>query len=211
MHKKIIAICAALVALAVVPAMASASPVLTEGGVAVATGSSIVATQDGNIVFTSSLGPVTCVKSTLSGTVSSNTGKLIEGNISSATFTNETGGDCTSSWAGEVKVTPEGLPWCIKTTSTTADTFLIRGGGCSAAEAPLTFTLDFTAGGFSCKYSRTGGVSGTFNTNVTPATLTANATEFIGVAGNGGLCPSKGTLDAKYTLETSNGTGLSIS
>jgi len=210
MYKKILAVCAALMAFAVLPAMASASPALTEHGVAVATGVEITATNDENIVFNSSLGPVTCVKSTLHGKLTVNSGKLIEGDIEKATFTNATGGDCVSSWAGEVKVTPEGLPWCIKTTAT-ADTFLIRGAACTAAETPLTFTLDFTSGGFSCKYSRTGGISGTFTTGGTQATLTANASEFIGAAGNGGLCPSKGTLNAKYTLETSNGTELEIS
>jgi len=209
MAKKIFSICAALIAFAVAPVAASASPLLTEGGAAVAPGTEITATQDGNIVFTSSLGPLTCPKSPLYVKLSFNSGKLIEGNVENAIFANETGGDCTSSWAGEINYTVNNLPWCIKTTSTT-DAFVLRGGGCSEVEKEVQITMDYTSGGFSCKYSRTSGISGTFNTNVTPTTLMFNTTEIVGASTNGGLCPNKWTLDAKYTLETSNGTGLSI-
>jgi hypothetical protein len=211
MAKKILAICAALVALAVVPAMASASPALQEGGVNVAVGSGVTATSTTSMVFTSSLGNVTCAKSTLHGTVATNSGKLIEGTITSASFTNSTGGPCTS-WAGETTVTPEvsaASHWCIKTTSTTEDKWQLRGGGCAQAEKALTFTLHFP--GFTCKFSKaSGGVTGTYKTGVAPAPLTSTAAEFALVEG-GFLCPSKGTLDpATYELETTNGTGLAI-
>jgi hypothetical protein len=204
MHKKILAICAALVAFAVAPAMASASPVLQEGGVNVATGSGITATAS-NVLFTSSLGTVTCTKAVLHGKVSTNSGKLIEGNVESATFTNNTGGPCTS-WAGETTVTPENLPWCVQTTSTTNHTFKIRGGGCGAAEKNLQFTLHFP--GFSCKFSKSGGVTGTYTTGT--GTLNSSAAEFALIEG-GFFCPSSGTLDATtWHLETSNGTALAI-
>jgi hypothetical protein len=204
MHKKILALCAALVALAVTPAMASASPVLQEGGVNVAVGSSITATAT-TVQFTSNLGTVTCAKSVLHGKVSANTGKLVEGNVEKATFTNNEGGACES-WAGAVTVTTENLPWCVQTTSTTADTFKIRGGGCGAAEKNLQFTLDFP--GFSCKFSKAGGVTGTYKTGT--GTLDSTSAVFSLIEG-GFFCPSSGTLDPEtYHLETSNGTALAI-
>jgi hypothetical protein len=213
MAKKILAICAALVAFAALPAAASASPVLQEGGVNVATGSGVKAVSTGSMIFRSSLGDVICTESILHGTVVTNTGKLIEGTITGAIFANkENTGDCES-WAGEVRVTPEvssASHWCIKTTSTTEDKWQLRGGGCAQAEKALAFTLDFTAG-FTCKFSKaSGGVTGTYKTGVTPAPLTSTASEFVLLEG-GFLCPSKGTLDpATYTLVTTNGTGLTI-
>jgi hypothetical protein len=209
MAKKILAICAALVAFAALPAVASASPVLQEGGVNVATGSGITATNSGPVVFKSSLGNVTCSNSVMHGTLVTNSGKLIEGTITSASWTGANGAPCES-WAGDTTVTPvltstESTKhhWCIKTTSTTEDKWQLRGGGCAQAEGTLAFTLDFP--GFSCKFSRAanlGGVTGTYETGKTPAPLKSTATEFLLIEG-GFLCPSKGTLEpATYTLET---------
>jgi hypothetical protein len=200
MHKKILAICAALVAFAVAPAMASASPVLQEGGATVATGSTITATNDGNIVFTSNLGPVTCTESDLHGKVVTNSGKLIEGTIEAALFKG------CHSWAGSVTVTPENLHWCIK--SGAFGSFTLRGGGCNEAQRALMFTLDFSFG--QCTFERTSAVNGTYNSGTTPVTLLLTGEpEFVRVSGGFG-CPSFGKLHAAYWLETTNGTGLTI-
>jgi hypothetical protein len=200
MHKKILAICAALVALAVVPAMASASPVLQEGGTTVATGSTITATNSGNTVLTSNLGSVTCTNSDMHGKVATNSGKLIEGTIESASFTN------CSSWAGSVIVTVEGLHWCIN--SGTLGSFTLRGGGCNEGQRALKFTLHFSFG--SCTFERTSSVGGTYKAGETPAKLTLTGEpEFVRTVGGFG-CPSFGKLHAAYNLTTTNGTGLTI-
>src|SRR4051794_2322286 len=63
MHKKILGICAALVALAafaIAPAMAAASPHLTEGGTPVAVGSKITATGLNSSEFSSGFINVSC-------------------------------------------------------------------------------------------------------------------------------------------------------
>ena len=64
MHKKLIAACVSLVALAALamPALASASPVLTtSAGATVATGTAIKATLS-SWIFTTGSGNVTCTK-----------------------------------------------------------------------------------------------------------------------------------------------------
>ena len=211
MHRNILAICAALVAFAVAPAMASASPVLQESGVNVATGTKIVATNEGNTIFSTNLGNVTCTGSTLTGTLTTNSGKLIEGDLESASYTGSgAGGDCTTAFAGDVKVTVTSLPWCIKTTSTTADTWEIRGGNCNEAARSLTFVLDFTSSGAECKYQRSA-VTGTYTTGGAQAVLTTGASQtFSGETGNSFICPSSGNVEMSYKLETENGTALQI-
>jgi len=210
MHKKILAICAALVALAVVPAAASASPVLTtSAGATVATGSKLTAVNNGSIVFTGSNGVnVTCSSSTMGGQVKTNSGTLIEGTIESATFTGAGGGKCSSNGLGEVGVTVPGLKagtshWCIKTTKT-ADAFELIGANCGTASGTLTFILHTAVG--ECQYTRTSSVTGTFTTNVVPATLTLGGEPEFTRENSNALCPSSGKLHAKYDL-----TGYKIS
>jgi len=207
MHKKILAICAALVALAVVPAAASASPVLTDtAGKAVSVGSKITATNDESIVFTGSNGVnVTCAHSEMTGTVHANTGTLIEGTIEGATFTGTGGGKCSSNGLGEVTVTIPALKdqggtghWCIKTTKTTHQ-WELQGRACtSTAAQTLTFILHTAVG--ECIYDRTTSVVGTFTTNVVPATLAMTGEPEFTRENSNVFCPSSGKLDAKYNL-----------
>jgi hypothetical protein len=204
MAKKILAICAALVAfaaMAAAPAFASPNLTLRENGVSVPTGSLIQATQEGNIVFNTGVGPVTCTTSTLTGKVTTNSGTEVAGNVEKASFTG-TGaeGKCTTAFIGDVKVDPEALPWCIKAGGKLAtDTFEIRGGGCSESSKSLQFTL---TGSATCTYTRAN-VTGSYNTTGTQAILTIGASQtFNGVAGNSFICPSSGTLVGKYKLET---------
>jgi len=208
MQKKILAICAALVVFGLVPANASAFKQLVEGaGNPVKAGSEITATNVGNTVLTSSAGPVECAVSKMHGTVTKNEAGAIEGDISTATFEGATAGSkCTGSFgATGVKVTS--LPWCVKQSKTTG-TYELRGGTCSEAAKPLTFTLETSFFG-NCNYERTTPVTGKMTNNsvggVTSAHLNAEKVVFTRTSG---FCPAAGELDMTYKLETSNGTAL---
>jgi len=86
----------ALIAFAAVPALASASPVLTRAGVAVATGSAITG-QSTTVLFTTSSGTITCQTADLAGTLTKNNGTEVEGEITSASYTGTgTSGRCNS-------------------------------------------------------------------------------------------------------------------
>jgi hypothetical protein len=214
MSKKIITSVASLVALAAfmaVPAIASASPVLTESGSAVATGQKILATNSGNILLTTSSGTVTCTKSQMTGTLVTNSGSNIEGTIESGSWKGEgTEERCKSTFlfSPQFKVTPEGFHWCI--TSSTVGSATVRGGACNAGAANLSFTLDSSFG--NCKYSRAS-VAATYSTGVTPVKLTIAAGQTFTLVEGGEICPGTGTLSGAYTLETdvSPFTGLSVS
>jgi hypothetical protein len=222
MQKKLITSVASLVALAafmVVPALASASPVLTENGVALATGVKIQGTSTTSIVFDtgSSSTTVTCAKSVLTGSVIKNKENHIEGTITAASFTNATGGECSSP-LGAVNVTTEiaTVDWCITAGgSLAADTFTTRAGACGAAAKPLNFTLHVTTflGTITCKYTRAAAspVQGSFTTGGADAILSFSSQAFAPVAGNPGSCPGEGKLNGSYTLETDGGAGIVIS
>jgi hypothetical protein len=222
MAKKILAICAALVAFAAVPAMASASPELqTSGGVKVATGTAIKATNNGNVVFTTGSGNITCTAASMTGEVVENSGGNIKGTIKTASFTGNHDGttNCVTTIFGitMVKVTPENLHWCL--TSTTLGAWAIGGGGCSEAAKALQFTLDAfnsnTEAIGTCIYERTttsGPINGTNNTGTSPLELTVTGGNVFTRTGGtlGALCPASGTLDAKFKVQTSTGGELKV-
>jgi|SRR5215218_8213511 len=214
MHKKLITACLALVAfaaMAVVPALASASPVLTNGSTAVTTGTKIIGKNTGNTKFTTSLGTVECTNAKMTGTLTTNSGTSIEGNIETAEFNNGVGNPCTTSFLGNVTVTPKKLPWCLKAKSTfTADTFQLSSGAC-AGGGTMEFTLDSTTVG-ECTYVSTGTppITGTFTTG-TGTLKTEKQGAFTKSAG-GSFCPSGGELDMTFDLYTDTGeTALKIS
>lgn len=203
MGKKIIGavIAVALVAFAAVPALASASPVLTNPpGTAVPVGTAIVGTNIGNTVMTTSLGNIECQKSTVTGKVTKNNGTEIEGNIESASFTGSgSGGACTTAFLGDVTVTPKKLPWCLKANAKIGtDKFNLTSGACGGGGV-MEFTLDTAIAG-ECTYTKSA-VEGTYTTGGTQAVLTVSEQEFKKSAG-GFLCPSTGKLDMKFGLET---------
>jgi hypothetical protein len=206
MYRKLITACMALAAFGafvVMPSVASASPVLTHpAGTPVPVNTKIVGTLEPGTesIFTSSLGNINCTHATLTGTVASNTGSHIAGDISSAVWGGSEAETKCKSWAGAVKPTPTGLPWCITATGT-KHTFTVRGGKCSEAAKPLSFTLDFPS--FTCGYERTTPVNGTFTTG-TPSTLKIADQGFARVHG-GFLCPSEGRLDMGFYLYTDDG------
>jgi hypothetical protein len=198
MAKKILALCAALVAFAVVPAVAAASPELTHPtGTTLPTGTKIKATNVGNTQMTSSAGTITCTTATMTGTVTKNSGTAIEGDIESAHFTGLESENRCEGGLGAVKVTVTSVPWCLKNTKT-AHQFELRGGKCSEASRAVKFTLDTSVG--ECKYEKAS-VLGTFTTHPEDAILHASTPVFTKYEG-GFLCPSTGELHMSFTLET---------
>ncbi len=58
-----------------------------------------------------------------------------------------------------------------------------------------------------CTYERAA-LTGTFNTNVFPATITVGAGQTFTKSPESGICPMSVTLKAAWTLETENGTAV---
>jgi hypothetical protein len=211
MAKKILAICAALVAFAAVPAVASAAPELVNGaGTKVATGSAITGTNVGNTVMTTSIGNVECTTAVMSGTLTKNSGTEIEGDIESASFKGTESGERCSGPLGATEVTIPSLPWCIRATkSMEPDEMQVRGGKCSETSRALTFTLHGSIFGFpvTCHYSKAS-VSGTYRTKAAgDAQVTITKQKFTRETGSSGSCPESGELDMSFTLETDTTSG----
>jgi hypothetical protein len=205
MHRKFIAACVALfafAAFAVIPALASASPVVTETGKKVEGEPLIVATQASTIELETSAGFVKCSKSTLTGRLKANTGTTIQGQITSSSFTGTsgTGTQCESQFLGAITVDPP-QTMCIH--SSKNDAFEILPGTCGATGGNLTFTL--TGGLGTCSYTRSS-VTGTYTTNTTPSVLTIGASQTFSGTGEGNpfICPASGTLKGSYNLFTDN-------
>jgi len=211
MHRKLIATCVALVALgafAVIPAIASASPVLNEGGTALATGTKITAIGETaeSSKFTSGFITVECNDVLLTGTVHTNSGTHIKVDVSKATFNSESGGvtgDCTSS-LGATAVTVATPSWCITAGGLLgADKGVVEPFNCTATQAQkeagkFEFTLHVTNAPFLgtqiCTYKRTGNLEGSFTT-ASPGTLSLEKEpEFSLVAGGSGGCSGTGKL-----------------
>ncbi|HET9676043.1 MAG TPA: hypothetical protein VFP21_00900 [Solirubrobacterales bacterium] len=203
MHKRMIMSCLAIgafMALVVAPA-ASASPVLTENGEPVAVGSSILAKNTGNVVFSGGF-EASCSNAELAGTVTANTGTSIKAEIpvGGAKFSGTgASGDCTSA-LGDFSVTVNSKI-CEETVKGT-DTDTITGCG-----APLTYTLTVTSG-LACKYSAAS-VSATFLTGK-DATLNVEKQTVKKEEGSI-LCPSEGSLSVDFDQTTTNGETLLIS
>lgn len=194
---------AAFAAFVVAPA-ASASPVLTEGGVAIPAGTSIIGTSTETPTFTGAFN-VTCSKAVLTGTVTKNSGTKIEGTVpvGKATYTGTgTGGDCTSA-LGSTKVTVTS-ELCLVSEANDA----LSVNGCEGKN--VAFTLEITGTG-PCKYS-TAAVKGNFTTNSTPATVKVTEQE-AKLAEGGFFCPASGKLDQDFDLytDTAEEPGLTIS
>ena len=217
MSKKLIMACMALFAFAAfaLPAVASASPELTHPtGTTLATNTKIDATGIGiqRLTDTSGNTLVECSSATMTGTLTKNNGTEVEGSIESTTFKGTgTNGECTSSFGGITVDTNigNGTPWCLRATAAmNKDEFQVRGNSCANAARSITFVLTSTSIG-TCKYVRTEPLKGTFATHPTDAILTLTGsgatggadTEFTKEEGSI-LCPSNGTLDMEFTLET---------
>jgi hypothetical protein len=179
------------------------------------------ATNIGHVLFRDATGETVyalCDKSELTGKLTANTGgasSRVEFEIETATFT-EGGekGDCFSP-TGSVRVTTtvgEGVPWCVRAAyDMNEDEFWLYGGGCTDKSIQeITFVLDHTSLGIECKYTRDTKnkfIVGEHSTDIDPgedAELWIKQVEFVKEAGSF-LCPSKGFLDATYTVETDTG------
>jgi hypothetical protein len=212
---------AALTALAVMPAAASASPRLCETTADhvtchnIAVGSKILATSVGGVpdmVDASGNTLLTCSTATMTGTLKKNNGTEIEADIDTATFAGtgtlqEGEAECTGTFGNNTVHTNigNGTPWCLKATGA-VDTWTLRGNSCTSPSRPITFVLASTTVG-SCKYSRTAAVQGTYITDkagTEDAILTASSstlTEFAKEEGSF-LCPSVYRMRWSLTLET---------
>ncbi|HWC49581.1 MAG TPA: hypothetical protein VG448_11925 [Solirubrobacterales bacterium] len=226
MTRKLITAAIALVAVAAIglPATASAAndPQLTESGALVAVGASVVGTPVGENILTNTAGTanlLSCTSSKATGKVLKNSGGTVEGEITSATYSG-TGAvsadnnlpECTGSF-GNAFITVTNTPLCLRSTPTMAeDEGQVGGGGCGTF-GTVKFTIGSTTAG-ECKYETTSTVKGTFTTGGTQTVLTVRNTQAgsgVKLISGGFLCPSSGMLKMAYSLETENGTPLTIS
>ena len=230
MHRKILALCAALVALgalAVAPSIASAAVTLQEtvaGETAkVAVGKKIITTTDPGSVatFSGGFGAIECNENIMTGTVTQNNGTEVRGTIEGAWFQsnlNETGTKCKSPF-GAVTVTVPALTnmggkshWCIRTVPT-KDEWELWGNNCGTepGTGELTFVLDFSS--MTWSYKKTGSVKGTFTTvgsTHEAATLSHEGSEFVTEQTSSSfLCPANGVLkNFKFNMYTDTDAAL---
>jgi len=201
MQKKLFVACATLAALTAfsVTPTASASPVLTESGTAVAVGSSITAKNTGNIFFTVGEMTLACENLDIKGTVLTNSGITLQSKEGTSFTGTGAGGDCTSSISPFRVIMTSQL--CFQ-----AEAFgdKVVATGCGSE---IKFTLEFTSLG-GCKY-RTVSFPGTYATNA-DATFTFSTQPYLKAEG-GIFCPGNGQLDMDLDLTTTDGTTLLIS
>jgi hypothetical protein len=218
---------AAFAALFVVPSVASAVSVTSPTGTVAPVPLPLIAknvAHAGTVQTTlmkTGLGNVECETATMTGELIKNSGGVVEGNITTAEFSGKPnsvhGVHCAGGFGGDTTVTPNhttnpahnagsgavsSLPWCLKPGA--EDTFTVRGGLCSEATRPLTFTLHTATAG-SCSYQRPS-VTGTYTTHPADAVATISGQKFTKTTG-GIFCPGEGELFMAFTLTTdSNGT-----
>jgi hypothetical protein len=205
-------------AFSALPAMASAlSPTLTDdaGNVLTPHQGTIKAVST-NLKFTTGSGNLECTTSTLEGELTVNSGNVVEGDISAASFFGVGGASmCPTTFPGPLtaEITTGNLPWCLKATAAPADTLTIDGGTCGTTPRK---SVEFTAHLYnssttlvtSCTYERAT-VTASYNTAASPLVASvASAQKFKKTAGSI-LCPAEGTLEGSFTL-TSGGTNLKM-
>lgn len=230
MIKKLLMACGALVAFAALalPAVASATPVLTENGAAVAVGKKITGTQVGTSKMTTTDGTRTqleCSTGVMTGELTKNNGTEIEGKITSALFggtgaqaTGEPKPECTGETGfGNTSITAvvsEKAPWCLRSINPPANEFTVSGGACPGG-GNIKFIMATTLVG-NCEFESTGHLVGTFTTSSSAVLTLSNTTHgnntgegstngFKRIAGSV-FCPSSGSLDMSFTLETDSPT-----
>ncbi len=200
MHKKLILAIAAFTFFAIAP-VASATT-LTEGGSALAVGSSITAKNTGSIKFTSGFG-FECEVGHLQGTLTQNktTGPVKwEIPVGGFTLSNTGGAPCSSPMGATTYVFTSKLCW---ETISGADTVKVTGCG-----GPVV--LDMIASGVTCRYEAAS-LNATLTTNTTPATITISKQLIIEV-GSSFSCPDEIGLDMTFVHYTTGGaTGLTLS
>jgi hypothetical protein len=205
MHKKLLITCAAVAAFAafVIAPAASASPVLTSEGKAVALGTTVKGSNTGIFKFQSSAGGYTieCSSVSLDANVTANAGTKIQLEAAAGGFATSgtgTSGDCTASWG------PAKLAWgkmCFATVGGTDNVTLTGCGG------NLTLTTNIT-GTADCLYAAASG-TGTFVTGadakITVSSLPEKLTE------SSFFCPTEVQFSMVFDLTTATGGTLLIS
>jgi hypothetical protein len=226
--RKLIAACLVVTALAAVPSMASAKPVLTSPtGTVAPVGTKIVGTLAAGTtsILTTSFGQLVCNTAIVKGSLSANsTASGNEGTITSVEFGNTSGAksasepepECTGSGflAGGAFVTVTS-PVCVETTEAT-DTIKVRGGECGKAPSAIVFHLTVTTifGNVPCSYQRTavtGPLTGTLNTHPTQASATFAEQGFVKTGESGGECPVSAKIDLSFNSETEAGAPVYVS
>lgn len=233
MSKKLITACMGLMALAafILPASASASPVITHptGTTLSLSGKSCTGVSNTVCIKAHNVGVTKmkdtsgntlteCTTATMTGYLTKNNDLEIEADIHSTSFTGTgSNGECTSTFGGITVDTNigEGTPWCIKASNTLeANQFQVVGGNCGTPKE-ITFVLTSTTVG-TCKYTRetkTNPIKGTYTTHSTGdaiLTLAAGANTSFSKEEGGIFCPSEGTLEMSFTLETDNAAGETL-
>jgi hypothetical protein len=199
MYKKLLLACMAVAAFAAFVFAPAASALTlvetTPGGIVdtVAVGSGLTAKNTGKTLFTGAF-KVECEVAHLQGSVTQNNGTVAKGEIpvGSAVFTNAGGANCSSA-LGATKVTVTSK-LCLETVSGT-DTLKVTGCGGNVK-------FDLNVGGINCLYE-TASVSGTFTTNVEPATANVSEQPAKEVGGSF-FCPDEGKLDMDFDLYTTS-------
>jgi len=225
MNRKLMTLFAALtafVAMAVVPALASASTVgtlQTHAGTPLAVGTNVIGTST-NLKFTTGSGAtIQCVTNTLTGKVTKNDGHTFSGEITTSTHNGRPsqptphGTHCDSS-LGISTIKAENLPWCLFGVGDVTETDTVTLDGCGAGN--IKFTATVTPFGFSiatCTYENEKHVVASYVTNASPLVLTIKAAAFKRTAG-AESCGNTGTLTGSFTLNRDDagvsGTNLKV-
>jgi len=208
----------ALVACALTPAIAAAAnaPDLTfPTGTLLSAGSKFKGTSVGSSPNFTTTGGETfwgCTKTEVTGTLTKNKGSEIEADIESFSISGTgLGGICTGTILPQTDWIfasgTNGLPWCLRSTSTMKeDEAQIRGGSCTGVSRPIRIvqitTLEIP---LECVYERTAPIAGTYTTDPEDARLTFTGAEWLRTAG-GFACAAAWKLDFNFTLERDEAT-----
>jgi hypothetical protein len=220
MHKKILGICAALVALAafaIAPAMAAASPLLTDPDGTVLVGSKLTATGLNSSEFSSGFITVKCNDYWMTGTVTSNTTGNVKGTIEKASFNNwneaKTATEDCSSTLGATKVTIPALTnevggtqhWCIEANGETIGEGSVAPHACGGTGGVFTFVLDVTnffGSHVICRYTRSTNIPIVYTVGTDVVSLKGEQ-EFKREETSSSSCSEVGKLkNMSFTLET---------
>jgi hypothetical protein len=190
-------------AFAALPALASATTLDNSAGTPIPVGTVLTA-ESNNLVFTGATGiNFECKKDTLSGKLPTNAPEP-KHNVTTATFKNAAGGAaCLTNVPGltvEVATEPNPPNWTVAFQK--EDKFTL-----SSASGAIAITTKFS-NGLTCTFSRTT-VTGAYNTNVAPATLTVGAGQvFTKSAGSSAECGGSTVLDGSFTVPNVKATNL---
>jgi hypothetical protein len=191
----------ALVAMAAVPAMASAVTLTNGAEEALPPNTSITGTST-NLPFTTESGELNCESDDIAGEILTNGAEEIEGEITSGSFQGASSVPCRTT-LGEGSITLDmtavNLPWALH----------FRGGDIAEITG-FTFTTTFTAGTTSiahCTFEAAGGVvTGSYTTNPNDLAITVTNAPFNQVAPSSGCPAASGTLSGTFNVTANGGT-----